>query len=222
MPKIVAVAGQKGGVGKTTTAMSIAAIVAEAQKVLLVDVDPQRSATWWADRAGDRLPFDFSDERDANVLSVLRQQDLYDVVIVDTPGSLEGKDVLNTVIRQADFVVLPTEPAALAVQPLVTTVNEVVRPASVPYRVLLNRVDPRSPAALEEARQLLDSAKLDRFNHFVREYKAHQRGPLEGLVITQYPVTDRYSMRAVEDFRKVCLELVALLGRGAPVAAAGA
>ncbi len=165
--RIVAVAGQKGGIGKTTTAMSLAAVTAEASRVLLVDVDPQASATWWAERAGDRLPFDFTTDTDPANLARLRRLSQYDVVFVDTPGSLEGHDVLDAVLSSADFVILPTEPAALAVMPLVRSVRDVVVPRGVPYRVLLNIVDPRSPVELDEARQLLDSQNIAHFNAVV-------------------------------------------------------
>jgi chromosome partitioning protein len=209
MPFIVAVAGQKGGTGKTTTAMSLAAVTAERASVLLVDTDPQESATWWSRRAGERLPFDVVPDPRARRLEGLREVG-HDVVVVDTPGSLHDRHVLSTVLGVANFVVLPAQPTALALVPLVETARSVVAPYRVPYRALLNIVDPRSRADIDEAQAMLTRHGVPTFEATVRRYRAHERGPLDGLVVTQYPVKDRYSVRALDDYRAVVRELLAL------------
>jgi chromosome partitioning protein len=105
MPFVVSVVGQKGGIGKTTTAMSLAAVACEAAQVLVVDADPQGSAVWWARQAGRRLPFEVVAQVDPAHLQRLRMVDR-EVVIVDTPGSLEANDVLGPVLFASDVVVL--------------------------------------------------------------------------------------------------------------------
>jgi chromosome partitioning protein len=209
MPYIVAVVGQKGGTGKTTTAMSLAAVTAEHARVLLVDTDPQESATWWARRVGERLPFDIVTDLQGGSLHGARAREC-DIVLVDTPGSLRDRHVLATVMSAANLVVLPTQPTALALVPLVHTVRQVVAPHRVPHRALLNIVDPRSRPEIEEARTLLARHRIPCFEASVRRYRAHERGPLDGMVVTQYPAKDRYCLRAVEDYRGVAREIFSL------------
>jgi chromosome partitioning protein len=206
--RVVPVVAQKGGVGKTTTAMSLAAICAEAARVLVVDVDPQGSSTWWASNAGERLPFDFTAEADPAILARLRDVAAhhYDVVIVDTPGSLEGGHILRTVLANADYAVVPTDPSPLSVVPLIRTVKSALAPSGVSYRVLVNKIDGRAPADREDAFAMLDAERISRFRASTRQLSAHTRAPAEGIVVTQYP-RDRYAIEAASEYRAVALEM---------------
>lgn len=210
MARVVSVVQEKGGVGKTTTTMSLAAICAEAAKTLVVDIDPQGSASWWASNAGDRLPFDFTSEVDPSILARLHDiaTNRYDVIFVDTPGSLDGRGILDQVLRTSDYVIVPTEPAALALQPLIRTVRTLIIPAEVPYRVLVNKVDGRAIATRDDAFAMLDKQGIRRFKASTRQLSAHTQAPASGVVVTQYG-RERYAMEAASEYQRVALELFA-------------
>lgn len=201
--KVLAIVNSKGGVGKTTTAVNLAAILAEAQRVLLVDSDPQASATWWVER-GD-MPFDLAKEVDPALLSRLRSVKDYDMVVVDTRPALRS-EALDSVLRAADYVILPTPPAPMDLTALMETIRQAVRPAGISHRVLLTRVDPRSLNEALEALAVLSSGGTPAFHAFVRAYKAHERAALDGLPITSWRGLN--AREAEADYRRVTDELL--------------
>ncbi|TVQ20092.1 MAG: ParA family protein [Leptolyngbya sp. DLM2.Bin15] len=202
--KILVVLNGKGGVGKTTTAVNLAATLSETQKVLLVDADPQGSATWWIERSENGMGFDLSQETQPNLLSRLRQIDGYEVIVVDTPPAL-GSKALAATIGAADYLILPTPPAPMDLTVLIETVRQAVTPVGVAHRVLLTRVDPRSLNEAIEAQNTLLELGIPACNAFIRAYKAHERAALDGSSISQW--RGRNAKEACSDYRRVVDEI---------------
>ncbi|MEA5535827.1 ParA family protein [Crocosphaera sp. XPORK-15E] len=201
---VVAIINGKGGVGKTTTAVNIAAILAEKHNVLFVDADPQASATWWTQRHKDGVNFDLTEETNPKLLEKLRQIQDYDLIVVDTPPALRS-EALQAVISSADYLVLPTPPAAMDLTALIETVRTAVMPFKIAHRVLLTKVDSRSLKETLEAQNTLLELGIPACHAFVRQYKAHERAVLDGVPITEWH--GKNAKEAQADYRRVVEEL---------------
>ena len=131
----------------------------------------------------------------------------YDVVVVDCPPTLHN-DQLAAVIEVSDFVVVPTEPEGLPVTSVIKTVQEVLQPSGVPFRVLINKLVPQSSDT--EVRTALQQLQIPVFATSVRQYKAHATAPVAGRVVTQFGNAD---IKAKSDWVEVAMELFALFDK---------
>ncbi|WP_017655580.1 ParA family protein [Fortiea contorta] len=204
MAKIIAILNGKGGVGKTTTAVNLAANFAKDKKVILIDADIQGSASWWFGRGENDMGFDLSQETDPQLLGNLPKITGYDLVVVDTPPALQS-EALAKVIAIADYLILPTPPAAMDLAVVIETVKKAVVPVGVPHRVLLTKVDTRSLGEALEAQNTLMRLGIPACKAFIRAYKAHERAALEGVAITQW--RGKHARDAQLDYRRVADEL---------------
>ena len=203
-PHILVIFNGKGGVGKTTTAVNLAAVFSETQKVLLVDADSQGSANWWANRGDSSPSFDVSSETDPTLLGKLKNIKTYDLIIVDTPPALSSES-LAAVLPIADYLLLPTPPAPMDIAALVRTVRKTITPSGIPHRVLLTNVDSRSLSEAVEAQMMLTELDIPACDAFVKAYKAHERAAMEGVPITQW--RGRNAAEAKADYIRVADEI---------------
>ncbi|MGF1458563.1 MAG: ParA family protein [Leptolyngbyaceae cyanobacterium] len=203
-PQVLAILNGKGGVGKTTTAVNMAAILSESRPVLLVDADPQASASWWVTHAAQPMTFDITQETDATLLGKLKKVDDYSLIVVDTPPALNS-DALAAVIPVADYILLPTPPAPIDLAALINTIKTAIAPAGVSHRVLLTKVDSRSMAEAIEAQQTLNALEIPACEAVIRTYKAHERAALEGVPISQWRGANVQEAKA--DYYRVAEEI---------------
>jgi chromosome partitioning protein len=129
----IVVSNVKGGVGKTTTSVYLAAVAARRGKapVLLVDADPQGSSAEWYDVD----PFDGVELVEGpsvrTVTKAMNQED--GTVVVDTPPG-EGT-VVQAALARADAVVIPTRAGGIEPNRVVTTLE--MTPRNVPAGVVI-------------------------------------------------------------------------------------
>jgi chromosome partitioning protein len=106
----IAVVAEKGGVGKTTVALTLAVAAVQAgRKVAVFDLDPQATAAQWTDRRALEFPWVVAtpaSRLDAAMANAKAQG--VDFIVIDTPPHA-GTDAVEAA-RRADLVVVPVEP----------------------------------------------------------------------------------------------------------------
>lgn len=198
----VTVISRKGGVGKTVTAVHLAAFLADmsgGDRTLLVDTDPSRNALRWSSRGN--FPFRVvGEERAAEEIGTAEH------VVVDVKGSPDADQIEGAAAR-SDVLVIPAMPNALSLDTLMQTVGDISEVGRGDfYRVLLTSVPPWPYRRGKKAREALTRIGVSMFDAEVGRLEAFETATEEGVLVRD--VGDRRSGRGWGYYEEVGEELV--------------
>ncbi|WP_337870676.1 ParA family protein [Meiothermus sp.] len=190
----ILVTSLKGGVGKTTTAIHLAAFLQLRGPTLLVDADPAEGALVWA-RQGAGLPFEVASPEGA-------RPKRFEHVVIDTAGHPKGK-TLREYADKADLVVVPTSPGMLSLVSLEQFAKEL---RGLPLKALVTLVPPFP--SLDALRTLgyLKAHKIPHFKNVIHRLAAYEKAVLAGTVVHNVP--DPRAQRAWEEYVMVGREIL--------------
>jgi chromosome partitioning protein len=149
----VAVISQKGGAGKTTLALHLAAAAEEdGRTALVIDLDPQATASQWAAWRKDAPPvvIDSAPPRLSSKIEQARGQGA-DFIVIDTPPHADS--AASAAVEAADLVLIPCRPSAFDLAAVQTTAS-LVRMRGKPAFVIFTAGSPTAPRMYREAAQV--------------------------------------------------------------------
>ena len=169
------VAGFKGGIGKTTTAVHVAAFLQTIDPTLLIDGDENRSALAWASH--EKLPFSTVSQLQA-AMSISK----YKHVVIDTKARPSEED-LKELAGGTNLFILPCPPRALDISALSPTIKT-LKKLKANFKVLLTMVPPGGRKIVEDLKEALGDVPTFK-SHIIR-YAAFEKSPMTGVVVKDY------------------------------------
>lgn len=208
-PHVLVLYGGKGGIGKTTTAVSLAYLLGRDQgKTLLVDANAdQPSAQLIYDTLTVDAPYDITVEEQPDLLGRLKAVN-YGYVVIDCPPSPREAAAAFAV---ADLVIVPYVPRWLETQAIMRTIRDALD--GRPYRVLLTAVEHSMKSRARITREALSGFGVPLFDTQVRRYVAHEQAQSNGVPIFEPEAATRFDHadRAAADYVSARDEVLTLL-----------
>lgn len=184
---VIAVANQKGGVGKTTLAMNMAAGLTRRGSCIVVDADPQRSATMWTELSDSlrEFPAKVVPAEDEIKKQIIQLQTEFDYIVIDCPPEIKSDSTISAIeISQVLLIPLLPSPMDLwsstRIEELIKRVQQ-VNPTISAF-VVLNQIEPRSAMSrgMDGALQEIDIPVM---RHRLSRRASYRTAALEGCSV---------------------------------------
>jgi len=176
--KIISIVNQKGGAGKTTLSMQLAGTLGlKKYKVLVIDADPQATATRWASSAEDDKPFPASVSGLSAAGSKVHREvkkfvEDYDYIVIDCPPAADSP-VPQSALMISDMAIVPVIPspldlwASVGIRQVIENISD-INEDLMPY-LMVNQCQPNTSLAKETLKILPE------YGIPVMKTKLHQR-----------------------------------------------
>ncbi|MCF6255666.1 MAG: AAA family ATPase [Gammaproteobacteria bacterium] len=187
LAQVFSVANQKGGTGKTTLSMNLAAGFSRRGRTLIIDADPQGSAGQWAGLSTDERPFPVSVISVASNLAreVSRMRQDYQYLVIDCPPTLET-GVAQSAMSISDKVFVPILPSPVdlwASVRLTDAIDQIkISNSRLQAYILINQLELRS-AMSRSMSQALAEFDMPTLQSCLRRRAVYRNSALEGLSV---------------------------------------
>jgi len=216
--KIIAVVNQKGGSGKTTISMQLAGAIARRDnRVLVVDADPQGTATRWAASAEDDSPFPASvvglSAASAKVHREVKKLVAdYDCIIIDCPPAADSP-VPQSALLIADLALVPIIPspldmwAAVGIRQVIVNVSDINE--TLQSRLVLNQCQPNTTLA-QETLEVLPEFGIELAKAQVRHRQVYRQSAVFGQTVHNFGSKASAAIEEIEDLTNEILGILKL------------